>query len=246
MSDPFDGPRLKLARARRHIADYRLAFNALAKSNIIEILPQVGPEGDWYKVQLNKPMPPDMRLTAADTLYNFRSALDQAMCRSVALAGRNPKDTYFPHGKDRVAFEASLLRACKKVPERVRDAVIGLEPYHGGAGYLLRVLHELNIEDKHSDLIGVGAALRKIAMLPGNGPKPAGGQVWRRGEHDFERAEPDAPIEGRMVVTMAVTFLDIEAIEGRSVTAVLNEIDDEATRAVDAIVAAATASASTA
>lgn len=68
--DPFLGPSLKLGRARRHIADYRLAFKAVAESNIVRVTPQVGPDGDWCKVELTEPMPADLRLTAADALYN--------------------------------------------------------------------------------------------------------------------------------------------------------------------------------
>lgn len=133
----------------------------------------------------------------------------------------------------------SLLKSCRNAPPRVQDAIASSEPYHGGTGYLLRVLHDLNVEDKHSNLVGVGAALRKVTIVPGDGAKPHG-QVWRRGEHNYELAEPDGPAD-RITVTMAVSFLDIAVIAGRSVTAVLNDIDTAATKAIEAIVLASRA-----
>ena len=175
-ADEFEGPKLKIARAKRHIADYRLAFKALGEANIIAATPEVDPEtgNDLWKVRLTQPIPSDLRLTAADAIYNLRSALDQAVCSCVRLAGKSPKDTYFPHGVNKAGFEISLREKCEKVPEPVRAAIAGLEPYHGGSGYLLRVLHDLNIVDKHRDLIKVGVTLRKFSVSSGVGTSPKG------------------------------------------------------------------------
>jgi hypothetical protein len=183
--DPFGGPKLKIERAKHHISDYRAAFKAFSNSNIIRFRPEAGPQAGYgFKIWLAEPLPGDLRVTAADALYNLRAALDQSVCRCAVLAGKSPSGTYFPHGKDNAGFEISLGDKCKKVPEPVRRAIAALEPYYGGNGYLFRVLHDLNLVDKHTDLIAVGATLRRVTISPGTRqwptPNPRGLAPHRR------------------------------------------------------------------
>lgn len=162
-NDPFEGPKLKIKRAERHIADYRQAFKAFTESSSVVVFPQsdIQTRQGQIIVQSRAPVPGEMRVTAADALYNLRAALDQAVCRCVALTGQTPKNTYFPHGADKKGFEANLREKCKKVPQPVRDAIAAPEPYHGGNGSLFRVLHDLNLVDKHTDLIEILPVIRK-------------------------------------------------------------------------------------
>jgi hypothetical protein len=137
-----------------------------------------------------------LRLTAADALYNLRSALDQAVCRSAVLAGKSPKQTYFPHGNDLAGFEAALASKCKKVPQSVRLTIASLEPYYRGKGYLFRTLHDLNLVDKHSDLIGLGMTVTQAEVRQGygfQGFEPEG-QIWRRREDEFEALDAPPPV----------------------------------------------------
>jgi hypothetical protein len=185
-------------------------------------------------------MPSDLRLTAADALYNLRSALDQAVCCCAVMAQKkSPDGTYFPHGKDQAGFEISLRTKCKKVPEPVHAAIAALEPYYGGDGYLLRVLHDLNLVDKHTDLIMVGATLRRITISLGKGELPPR-EAWRRTENGFELIPSATEVDKHVKVTMAVTFADIEAIQGESVTKILTQLCDLVVKAVEIIEAAMT------
>jgi hypothetical protein len=233
-TDEFEGPKLKIERAKRHIADFREAFSALSHSNIMRFEPYVDPEtgDDSFKIWQSEPLPSDLRLTAADAIYNLRAALDQAACSCARLAGEPPDGTYFPHGSNKARFEISLREKCQKVPEPVRSAIAALEPYDGGNGYLLRVLHDLNIVDKHRDLIAVGVSLRKLTVTPGQGGLPTG-TVWHRGEDKFEVTNPLVlKAHHDVKITLAVTFTDVKAIEGESVTQVLNQACDLVSRTV--------------
>jgi hypothetical protein len=150
------------------------------------------------------------------------------------LAHKSPDETYFPHGRDKAGFEISLRTKCKKVPEIVRRTIADLEPYHGGNGYLLRVLHDLNLVDKHTDLIAVGVVLRRVAISPGKGRLPTG-EVWRRTEDSFE-LDPNAPeADQHMKITMAVSFADVEAIQGESVTKILTQLCDLVAKTIEII-----------
>jgi hypothetical protein len=169
--DPFAGAKFKLERANRHINDFRTALCAFHKSQpVITTTEKDSASGEErHFIRLKEPVSANLRLCAADAIYNMRSALDIAVCATVRVAGRSPSETYFPHGTNLGGFRASIAKKCKKVPETVREAITLLEPYHGGQGYLLRVLHDLNTSDKHTDLISAGVSLRKITLNPAQG-----------------------------------------------------------------------------
>jgi hypothetical protein len=177
---------------------------------------------------LSEPLPSELRLCAADALYNLRSALDQAVCCCAKLAGKSPKGTYFPHGENKAGFEASLRSKCNSVPEPIRNAIAALEPFHGGNGYLLRVLHDLNVIDKHTDLITIGVAVHRAEFWVGGGLVPTG-EVWRRTADDkFERlpAGEVKDVGHQFRITVGITFADSEAIQGQSATRILTQLSD--------------------
>jgi hypothetical protein len=243
--DPFEGPRLKIEGARKHIANFRAAHKTLEGLDLIRTIPKIDPETRYLRTthELTQPLPGELRLAAADALYNLRSALDQAACRCAVLAGRSPKDTYFPHGNDLAGFEAAMASKCKKVPEAVRSAIAALEPYHGGKGYLFRVLHDLNLVDKHSDLIGLGMTVTRAEVREGygfHGFKPEG-EIWRRREDQFERLAAPPPVvmvnqlHHQFKVTLEVTFRDVQAIENQPAAHVLASLCDHVIQAIDVI-----------
>jgi hypothetical protein len=149
----------------------------------------------------------------------------------------------FPHGQDEAGFEKSLRRNCKGVPEAVRKAITALEPYYGGKSYLLRALHDLNVLDKHRDLIEVAPTLKSFAVGPPDviGPPPEGVPLksWVRRESVFEPVQPSTlQADQSFKATMSVTFADVEAIKGQSVTKILLELVDLVTQTVDVIATA--------
>ena len=98
LSDPFEGPKLKGRTDKRHITDYRLAFKAFAEANVIEGVPQTDVKTRKPELAF-APLPPtpsEMRLCAADSLYNLRSALDQAVCRCARLRAAGPMERISP------------------------------------------------------------------------------------------------------------------------------------------------------
>lgn len=235
--EPFEGPRSKIARADKHIADFRACHQALP-NDLIQMIPNEDAETGYLRTtfSLAKPLPGDLKLTAADALYNLRSALDQAVCRCAVLAGKSPDRTYFPHGKNLAGFEAAVRAKCQKVPDPVRRAIAALEPYYGGSGYLFRALHDLNLVDKHTDLIGVGTAILNPQLWTGKGLMP-GGTLWQRTENEFKRLAPGSVSEAdyQVKVTVSVTFLDVETIKGEPAAQVLAQFRNLAVQTVDVI-----------
>lgn len=237
----FEGPRSKITRAEKHIADFKAELASLMEANPVEVRPYTDPETGYLRTTLRLPneFPGDLRTIAADALYNLRSALDGAVCRCVAT-GQSTKCTYFPHGDDLAGFEASVRAKCKKVPEPVRAAIASLEPYHGGKGYLLRVLHDLNVVDKHTDLISVGMGIQE-AMLWREKGTPLG-TLWRRTGNEFHpmnatEMTPD-DIHHQIKIAFAVTFSDVEVVKNQPAAQVLVQLRDLVLNAVDVIEAA--------
>lgn len=107
---------------------------------------------------------PAIRLTAADALHNYRSALDQAISICCRLMGNSPKDSFFPTGHDLRRFEANLAKQVPKLPAPVIACLRELEPYYGGRGELLRALHDLNNEDKHNNLISTEFSIQQAHL----------------------------------------------------------------------------------
>ncbi len=229
--DPFEGPKLKIEWAKRHVANFSAALQAFTKSDIARIIKHTYPEtgGRHLATQLLKPLPGELQLLAADALHNLRTSLDQAVSCCARLAGHPAKDTYFPHGKNRVGFEASLTGKCKKVPEPVRNALTKLEPYYGGNGHQLEVLHNLNLVDKHSDLLSftiVSPAMRAFRRgYLSDFPKFDGS--WDRVKDIFYVTQRDIEDDDfDTQFALAVVFADFTQAQGDSATEVLYDFVD--------------------
>lgn len=224
--DPFDGPKLKVQRANRHILDFRAAVEALFEANFqTETVMEADLEtGHLLSPKITLPQPsPDMLLTAADAIYNLRSALDQVVCRSVVATGKTPEGTYFPHGKNMEGFNVSISKRCENVPEAVCGVITALEPYYGGKGYLFRVLHDLNLVDKHTDLLSFGWSSTLRVEFSHRLKTPD-----REGRTDIiEGADPaDIHTHQNLQLNLAVTFAGIEAIDGEPAGTLLRQLCD--------------------
>lgn len=171
--DAFEGPKLKFQRAQRHVAECNEANRLWAENyhdpGIAELDATTGET--WYHFTMPTAVDPTIRLAAADALYNFRSALDQAISICVALTNNSTKNVYFPHGTDADAFEAAVKRGCDRVPDCVVALLRELEPWRGGKGETLRTLHDLNIQDKHNDLIKPSFQVSHAEMITEPDPR---------------------------------------------------------------------------
>lgn len=232
----FHGPKSKIERAKRHIAEFRSVFRALDNTDFVRYELQPNP----YTAALVNivlaaefSLPDDLTLSAADALYNLRSALDQAACRCAVLAGKSPNGTYFPHGKDRDGFDVSIAEKCKKVPVEVRTAITALQPYYGGHGYLIRSLHDLNLVDKHTDLLTYMMNIGQVSVSPGQYTLGTG-RLWQSSK--YERRSTEDLIFNRdhgIKIAHAVTFDKVKAIKDEPVAQVLHQICDLVARTVE-------------
>ena len=244
-TEPFAGPKLKVERAKRHMDDFKTVFRSLNNTDFVRFKLQHegkpalyrkgGPKTFNVVLASAYKLPDDLRLIVGDSLYNLRSALDQAASRCAVLAGKSPKRTYFPHGTDKAGFEASIAKNCKDVPIIVREAISVLEPYYGGTGFLLRALHDLNLVDKHTDLLVYFVSMGHFSIGRGHYGFESGG-LWQNGKNASELDEHFVfNSDDAVKAALTISFGGIESIKDQPVMQVLPQLCDLVTRTIDII-----------
>jgi hypothetical protein len=247
--DPFESPKLKVLRAKKHLADYISAFKALDNTDFARFYVAKNSSTGQFELRVKKldPLPSEMHLTAADALYNLRSGLDQALSQCAVLAGNSSKNTYFPHGKDEPSFKASLGEKCKQVPRGIRALVTGIAPYYSGRGHLIRALHDLNLVDKHNNLLHFNLVLQDLVFSPPIADEVLG-LVSPSSNKSRKGTRVGLPIEGKRQTygrehtirnadeevrfSLSVAFTGVEAVKKEPVTVILRDMCDLCERVV--------------
>jgi hypothetical protein len=163
MDDLFRDAKLKIKRANKHIEDLRGMLNAFLQTEFYRLRTEhdVKAGEKTLKFELTKSMPEDVPLFIGDAMQNLRTVLDYMAFEIVTRAGGSTDHVKFPVREDRKALEAALKGGEMKVAgsdiiNLICDVV---QPYPGGKGATLYVLHNLNITDKHLRLIPVISAV---------------------------------------------------------------------------------------
>ena len=98
---------------------------------------------------------------------------------------------------------------------------------------MFRVLHDLNVADKHSDLIAVAVVPRSFTLELD--PR-LGDQVSNLDQREISALAKEVRHKGTF--TIAISFVGVEAIAGQSITQVLYHLVEHVSRAVDCIASA--------
>jgi hypothetical protein len=170
--------RSKIERANRHIDDLDAACRSFQGSDSYGVSPKPAANGGErvYSVDFVRDVPTGIPLIAGDAIHNLRSALDY-LAMQLILAGPSGGDrsldseVFFPITDSAQGLDKRLKKLRGTGPGGifgggVEDAIRACEPYSGGKGGDLWVLHELNIRDKHRLLITAALGFRDGAMIP--------------------------------------------------------------------------------
>src|ERR1700756_1655253 len=158
MIDRFAAARLKIERANKHIADLDRIVSALPDAYVSTIEPneKLG--------QTVKYTPPDVTKIAAemgviigDAIHNLRTAIDYAYVGVIQKHVPSTLDRYttFPTGETREDVENRLKGRTIDVlnPKLFNWIVNNVKPYVVGGNCLVKMLHDLDVSDKHWLLI---------------------------------------------------------------------------------------------
>ena len=162
--------RLKIERARRHLAELKAAVEEFDLPSAFEVITEDDPDAgqSHAKVRTKRCLPADWSMIIGDIIHNARSALDLLM---VAVVKRcDPERASYNHvhfviRETKEAFEAALPAKIRGASPEARAVIESLKPYKGGDEAFWR-LHQLDISDKHKAIIPVGAAHKSVGVAP--------------------------------------------------------------------------------
>lgn len=173
MIAPFEASKLKLERAAEHLQQFdREAvtyLNSKPCAIVVEPFPgglhaQMGTQS--WNARIRKPMPTKLSVLIGDFVHNLRTSLDLLVCDLVRINGKSAAEVYFPFCAS-VVDPPRIIRQ-RKIPHAGPDVVTLIEsmkPYKGG-NISLRVIHDLDVTDKHRALLpilsGVSLPLGKL------------------------------------------------------------------------------------
>lgn len=155
----FSGPRLKIIRAKQHIADFHARMVAFSKTDYYRLYvdkdSQTG--NNAIKFEIVKPIPEDTALIIGDAIHNLKGALDFAINDIVfEKLGERPRFTRFPvRGSREELINAMNGGTIRKASVAISDLIVDvIKPYKGGNDSIY-ALHDMNVIDKHQLLLPV-------------------------------------------------------------------------------------------
>jgi hypothetical protein len=157
---------IKVGRAKEHLNDLKTAIRVFFDSKpYVVSTKRDSMRRLIYYVSRVEPAPTLFATTTGDVIQNLRSALDH-LAYQLFLVGTNGttdgRHVYFPIDQDIVEYRRNLPRRTKGMRQDAIDTLNIIEPYKGGKGHDLWVLHELNNIDKHRLLVTVGSAYQSF------------------------------------------------------------------------------------
>jgi hypothetical protein len=180
MTLPFEASRLKIQRARDHIAQLIKSVAQFTERCPIFMNVKLNDrDGNYvdYEVVASEEVPKYFSAIIGDVVDNLRCSLDLLAAELVRLNGGNDKNVYFPFAENANDIDHMIKkRNMHRASAEVVDLIKSFKPYRGGNA-ALRGIHDLDIMDKHRMLIpsissihypigGIGAPFGSIK--PGN------------------------------------------------------------------------------
>jgi hypothetical protein len=154
MSADYRDARLKIDRAKKHIADFTCAHIALENSYTSTIEDcSYGGQAVIHEIPNLRNALDDMSLIAGDAIHNLRSALDFAWYSTILrlLPDKITDKTNFPVRETRESLHAALhgIEVDIRLPSLYEFILNTIQPYKGGHNEIVWTLHQLDISDKH-------------------------------------------------------------------------------------------------
>lgn len=170
-TDPLFSVRVKIDRAKKHLEHLQDEVSAFWAGNPYVIIfdTDTEPGKRLYRIKITNDVPGHWGGYVGDVVHNLRASLDNLATALAAANGTTSKSvlrkTYFPIGATKEIFEKKLPEDLRGVRADARRIVERMKPYPGGTDAFRR-LHDLDVLDKHSALVPVGAANQSVVWRP--------------------------------------------------------------------------------
>ncbi len=166
--------RPKIERAKKHIIDLNSEIGAFFATNPYEVGTKRDPQTRKliYYISRTEPIPLSVSAIAGDAIQNLRTALDYLpqhllmVGTGSAVPSKGKDATFFIDGDPNQPkhYETSMPSKVQGLRQDAIKALLEIEPYKGGKGHDLWVLHTLNNIDKHRLLVAVGSAYQSVNL----------------------------------------------------------------------------------
>lgn len=149
---PFEGPALKLERARHHYAEmYETIIDYQKRANPVFV--KSDRKQNPWQIEISENVPPLVGIQIGDIAHSLRSALDVILCDIAHIRSVGVSDMCYPFASSADRFSEMMSEPPRKQPFKklgadVIEIISESEPYING-NRLLRGLHDLNNQDKH-------------------------------------------------------------------------------------------------
>ncbi|WP_409269175.1 hypothetical protein [Massilia sp. BHUDP2] len=223
MDHRLRGPVLKLNRAGGSIEQLDSKIRAFSETHRYQISYEVEEERQEtvVRARFKNELPEEFDVLAGEILFSLRSALDQLVCAIAAKEGQvELKEFYFPFANSKEVFESKdTTKKVAKLSETARNMLLGYAAYPEGNKFLWAI-NQLNLIDKHRQLIAVGAVVGNVTITggvfnsgvilgdnPGWAPFAEGLELLRYGGTVKLQAEPNIKVNAN------VSFADIDFLQ---------------------------------
>lgn len=239
-TDHVFSARLKIERAKKHLEELQREVTAFwaTKPYAINFDTETEPGKRLYRMKFTNDVPPHWGAAAGDVIHNLRASLDNVATALAVANGTTSKNvlrqTYFPIGVSKEAFEKKLASDLKGASDEAKRIVRLMKPYRGGTEAFRR-LHDLDILDKHSHLVPVGAATQDFVwrpkmQIPGREPfeMPIGfiheSPFYRLKDGDIIFSEPSNEEQGNYTFSFYVAFGEGQIVDGEPLVETLRQL----------------------
>lgn len=160
--------------------------------------PCISPIKVW-RIQHRNPVPDSIYSQVSVVLSLLREPLDQAVSAVSASQGRSEAGQSFIFGKTKQEFSTSISKS-KSINSDVAQLILECEPFYGGKGQALAVLHYLKNPDKHrSPLVAIMLDVTTYAsvvevyngQILTNGPRSGLHLKFNQRTRVLEQTDPD-------------------------------------------------------
>ena len=238
----FKDAKLKIKRANQHIQELQGKLAAFLETDFCRLHIEHNPNAGQLVLtfEMTKSVPEDIPTIIGDAIHNLRATLDLVACEIVTTANGTTDYIKFPVRDTRYELIAAMKGGEIQVAGADIIALIQdvIQPYKGGKGESVWVLHGLDITDKHLRLIPT-VSVAALTHVTG-----------RLGTAAFTNATFSVGPSGRLQITgmpgpvafenygqpaFAVLFGKGQVFEGRPIVPTLHQLAQLIARIVEAI-----------
>lgn len=150
---PFWSARRRLARADKHIADFKSETDAYFGRKPYAVVHEKHPGGThvFHKIKFTESVPDVITDFTFDAVSNLRASLDHAVYPIVSVYARDRAEfAHFPIADTALDLNARLIgKHAKTFPPDIISLFRRLQPYKGGDGHPIWALNRVRRQAEH-------------------------------------------------------------------------------------------------